>query len=260
MTATTYEELFFAKSAPLTVQGQPAGSLRAALLPVGYSQGLGGGSYSFLLSFRARAFFIPLTFLNALLIPHGRVYTCVSLPVYREPRRGSPTSTFIAALPNFSRANSIDDGVDTLLREFNVGNDRRESGRAESERLSPHPDRLSDPSYTVCLPSPPLSPCSERARTLRLFLRPSSSSSSYTTRRSRGFPSSAGERDPVSFSCGFPAHGCRIAVCSSLLLLFFLLLLLLSLSVFVCLSLSSLSFSLPRLPFRLFVSFLFCVL
>lgn len=48
-------------------------ALRAALLPVGYSQGLGGGSYSFLLSFRARAFFIPLTFLNALLIPLGRV-------------------------------------------------------------------------------------------------------------------------------------------------------------------------------------------
>ena len=43
----------------------------AALLPVGYSQGLGGGSYSFLLSFRARAFFIPLTFLSALLIPRS---------------------------------------------------------------------------------------------------------------------------------------------------------------------------------------------
>jgi len=48
-------------------------ALRAALLPVGYSQGLGGGSYSFLLSFRAHAFFIPLTFLNALLIPLDRV-------------------------------------------------------------------------------------------------------------------------------------------------------------------------------------------
>jgi len=79
---------FFAKSAPLTVQGQPAGSLRAALLLVGYSQGLGGGSYSFLLSFRARAFFIPLTFLNALLILSW---------VARPPRGGgSPTNAFIA--------------------------------------------------------------------------------------------------------------------------------------------------------------------
>lgn len=83
-----------------------------------------------------------------------------------------------------------DDDDDTLFREFNVGNNRQGSGRAESERLSPHPDRLSDPSYTVCLPSASFSSFRESE--------PSTSSGlprprRRTTRRSRGFPSSARE-------------------------------------------------------------------
>lgn len=92
-------------------------------------------------------------------------------------------------LANFPR-DRTDDGDDALLREFNVGNDRRESGRAESERLSPHPDRLSDPSYTVRLPSASFSSLRESE--------PSTSSGlprprRRTTRRSRGLPSSARE-------------------------------------------------------------------
>lgn len=63
-------------------------TLLPALLPVVYSQGLGGDSYSFLLSFRARAFFIPLTFLSALLIPRrGRVS-----PFARAERSNKPTN------------------------------------------------------------------------------------------------------------------------------------------------------------------------
>lgn len=73
MTVTTEKCFFSQRGLPRWLSRVNRLALRAALLPVGYSQGLGGGSYSFLLSFRARAFFIPLTFLNALLIPLGRV-------------------------------------------------------------------------------------------------------------------------------------------------------------------------------------------
>lgn len=75
-TATTTWRTFFQRGLLRWLSRVNRLAPRAALLPVGYSQGLGGGSYSFLLSFRARAFFIPLTFLSALLIPLGRVSPC----------------------------------------------------------------------------------------------------------------------------------------------------------------------------------------
>lgn len=91
------EETFFLRGlAPLALGPGSTGwaPARAALLPARWvhSQGLGGGSYSFLLSFRARTFFffyIPrararaLTFLNALLIPSGSLRA----PITRERAR-----------------------------------------------------------------------------------------------------------------------------------------------------------------------------
>lgn len=56
--------------------------------------------------------------------------------------------------------------------------DRQANGRAESEWISPHPDRLSDSSFATAVCSPPLSPRSERASLPSARSTPSSSTSS----------------------------------------------------------------------------------
>lgn len=104
------------------------GWLCAALLPVGYSQGLGGGSYSFLLSFRARLFYPANLFKRTFNSARPRV------PSERR-RRVVPrvqSTLFRRGLSNFSR----------LLRKFNVVVVQRDAqrddwqkngGRTESE-------------------------------------------------------------------------------------------------------------------------------
>lgn len=165
----------------MAAQGQPAGS---ALLPVEYSQGLRGGSYSFLLSFRARArtFFIPLTFLNALLIP---LVKSTTPPRIQPPEQTDQTRP---SLPSFS------------------------SFREPPRRRLPSPAR-------------------DAVR-------------DETARRLCPSREKFSSRPPLWFS--------RTRMLYRALLL--------SLSVTVCPSLSSPSFSLSRHPFRPSVSFLFCVL
>jgi len=188
-------------------------ALRAALLPVGYSQGLGGGSYSFLLSFRARAFFIPLTFLNALLIPLGRV----------SPERTPGYARFWPAEPL---------GTTTMLAK---NRQRKASGSPHSSPPAVSALRLSrwllerTRAFSTFLPRPrrPRGAVREEgllpfAREIRVLLLRFS-----LTRLSR------------VAGCSFPPPSFLVPV---------------------CLSLSPLSFSLPPLPFRPPVSFLFCVL
>lgn len=180
----------------------------------------------------ARApFFIPLTFLNALLIPHGRVSPCAATPRASD-LANQATISFSANSAAGRRAATTDDGgagerKASRSRHIRIVFQTRPSLRGLRLPLSPR--------FETARPLPPRRCCS--ARTLVVL-------------RAKNPPAAVFPAHPVSY------RGVFLSSTSSSTSAFF------SPSPSRCLSLSpsSLSFSLPRLPFRLCVSFLFCVL
>jgi len=207
-------------SAPLTAQGQPAGSARGTFTRWVLSRTRRWLLFLSLILSRARLFYPANLF--------KRTFNSARPRVPGEHRRdSSPYSVcfFIADYQIFRAAFANSASYSMTHRD-----DRQESGRAESEWISPHPDRLSDSSFATAVYPPPLSSRFERTSLPSVRSTSSSSSSSnHATVVRTPVLRTRNSRPPAVF-----AHTIVVSRSVSLLLL---LLLLFSLSVSNCLSL-----------------------